>query len=264
MTEIMAACSSSASRKRRRLSEDTSLFKLDGSAFFIGLQNARHNFCDVSVCGTKGNPAQPAPWIPCHRNVLMARSGWFQRMLRSPMKESQQDTIQVHSVPHDILEQLIRYMYSFEISVDGGNALFLLQAADFLEMEQIVEVCKLVLKENLDTNNWRAIYRGAQHLSCTDVLKDCRAFALEHFTSISQSADFLDLDAAEVSQLVASDELNVEKEEQVATAVARWLAHSFEERLPHAVDIVGRIRVPLLTSDDIATLPDTPAGQHSQ
>ncbi|XP_055357246.1 kelch-like protein 5 [Paramacrobiotus metropolitanus] len=262
----MAGCarrSSPPARKRRRLFEDATPLRLDGSEFFRGLQDARHNFCDVSVRGADDPTQSESQWIPCHRIVLMAHSLWFRRMLLAPMKEAKQDTIQLHNVPHDILQQLVDYMYSCEISVDASNALLLLQAADMLELGQIVETCQTFLREHIDVTNCLTIYRGAQQLSCADLTKECHDFLLEHFPSFCHSMEFLELDAVEISKLIASDELNVEKEEQVVAAVVRWLDHSFEERQSHAAELAGLIRLDLLAANH-ASLPDTPAGNHFQ
>ncbi|XP_055348235.1 kelch-like protein 21 [Paramacrobiotus metropolitanus] len=260
----IAPCTSGSTRKRLRLSDNSTLPKLDGTEFLLGLQDARHDFCDVAVRGAV-DPEKPAEAIPCHRNVLMARSGWFRRMLRSQSKESQQNTIQLHNVPHDILQQLIDYMYSCEVSVSSSsNALLLLQAADLLEMRQIADICQLFLRKNLNLANWLSLYREAQQMSSTTLKEACQAFALEHFVSIAQSQDFLELDVAELKQLIASEELNAEKEQQVADAVVRWLGHSLPQRARCAVDLVRRIRTPLLAAEYLASLSDTPAGQHVQ
>ncbi|XP_055348026.1 kelch-like protein 3 [Paramacrobiotus metropolitanus] len=159
-------------------------------------------------------------------------------------------------------ETLVDCIYGFEIAVDADNALFLLKAADMLEMGQIVEACKSFLRANIDLTNWLTIWRGARQLSCRDLAEECLAFALEHFHCITPSEEFLDMDAAEIQQLIGSDELNVEKEEQVAAAVVRWLDRSPVTRLPHAADASRHIRAGLLTADYMASLPDTSTGQH--
>ncbi|XP_055347991.1 kelch-like protein diablo [Paramacrobiotus metropolitanus] len=220
MAECLRCITSS---QRHEPSESPSPLKLDGSAFLRGLHVARNDLCDVSLRGAD-DPFKPVQPIPCHRILLMAHSGWFRRMLLSPMKESRQDTIQLHSVPHDILQQLVGYMYSFKINVDAGNALFLLQAADMLEMEEIVKVCKGFLRANIDSTNCLTIYHG-------------------------------------VTQLINSDELNVEKEEQVVAAVVRWLDHSPAPRLQYLAEMARHLRVDFLTNDYLASLPGTPVGQ---
>ncbi|XP_055348031.1 kelch-like protein 3 [Paramacrobiotus metropolitanus] len=178
------------------------------------------------------------------------------------MKESKQDIIQLHNVPHDILQQLVDSMYSFEITVDAGNALLLLQAADMLEMEQIVEACKAFLKASIDSINCLTIYHGAQQLSFNDLAEECLAFALEHFKCVSSSEGFLCLDAIEVMQLIGSDRLNVEKEEHVAAAVVRWLDYAPKTRLPHVAEMARHPRTGMLMADYLASLPDTSTSRH--
>ncbi|XP_055351427.1 kelch repeat and BTB domain-containing protein 8-like [Paramacrobiotus metropolitanus] len=79
-----------------------------------------------------------------------------------------------------------------------------------------------------------------------------------------QTQEFLDMDAAELKQLIVSDELKAEKEEQVADAVVRCLDHSLQQRSRYAVKLVRCIRVSLLTAEYMASLPGTLVGQHVQ
>ncbi|XP_055351433.1 kelch-like protein 12 [Paramacrobiotus metropolitanus] len=258
-----ALSTSQPPRKRARRSDNAPSRELDGSEFFAGLQESRHDFYDISVRGAE-DPTKRIKSIPCHRNVLMARSGWFRTMLRSP-GGSQQATIHLPNVSHAIVKQLIDYMYSCKVSIGNmSNALLLLQAADLLEMGQIVQVCTDFLLKNMDLANWLTIFRGTRQLSDKRVAEACLVFALENFVKISYSHDFLDLDAAELKQFVVSNKLNVEKEEQVAAAVVRWLGHSLPQRSRFAVGLGKCIRLPYLTAEYRASLPDTPAGQHVQ
>ncbi|XP_055352565.1 kelch-like protein 38 [Paramacrobiotus metropolitanus] len=136
------------SRSRYAVSAAEIAVKLPVSEFAVGLEECRWSFCDVSVCG-KVDDSQKAEWISCHRIVLMARSALFRRMLSSPMQESKQDKIPLDGVTHNSLKQLISAMYSGEITVNGSNALYLLQAADYVGMQTVMEACKAFLLQNV-------------------------------------------------------------------------------------------------------------------
>ncbi|XP_055344484.1 kelch-like protein 18 [Paramacrobiotus metropolitanus] len=256
------------SRKRLRLPEDGATVSLDAYGLVQGLNDVRSELCDVELRGAPPSdaPAEPS-WIPCHRIVLMARSQFFRAMFRSEMMESQKKDLPLPNIPHSILEQIIGAMYGHPISLEGledSGAFALAQAADYLEIPQIVRACTTLLRTRLEVDNPRLeIYNEAVRLALVDLADECRALIGEHFIVMTLRGDLASLTSDAMIHLIRSDQLYVACEDQVADAVWRWLTvpDCAEQRHPLADELFQHLRLTLLSNGFLARLPEHPLAQ---
>ncbi|XP_055353291.1 kelch-like protein 3 [Paramacrobiotus metropolitanus] len=203
---------------------------------------------DVSLRGAD-DQSKPIQWIPCHRAVLAAQSTYFRSMFASQMKEAHEKQIQLKDIPHEILDQIVRYMYSSRISLEANYVLLLLESALFLEVIEIVGECQKFLKNIMNTGNWLTIQRTAEFLSCSDLINICDEFVVKNFSALSKCDDFLEINESKMVELIASDDLYAESEDEVADAVIRWLNSNPDQRLSHTGEILPLIRAPFLSAE---------------
>ena len=83
--------------------------------------------------------------------------------------------------------------------------------------------------------------------SCDELLVKAKEFIEKNFTSVCKKEEFLGLPAEKVEDIVASDELNVEKEELVYEAISTWAGHDMKSRRQHIGDLMAHLRFPLLS-----------------
>ncbi|XP_055335694.1 kelch-like protein diablo [Paramacrobiotus metropolitanus] len=198
--------------------------------------------CDVVLKGSE----ESAAGIPCHRVVLCAHSSYFRTMFTSEWKEKYQAEVQLKNIPGGPLSELVNFAYTMEISIHEQNVHNVLTAAIFLDIIPVAKMCWEFVEDHLDASSCLMIHCLAEKHKNGDLTEKAKAMVLRHFVPVSQSADFLLIDAQKVVELVASDALHVEKEDEVLQAVKRWFDHDPAGRKAHFSDILQFIRVTFL------------------
>lgn len=88
-------------------------------------------YCDLTLTTCSGRV------IPVHKNVLAAVSCYFKGLFRSEMKEVHESNVDFGVIDEGIVEELLNFIYSGEISITFDNAKSLLQASDYLLVEHL-------------------------------------------------------------------------------------------------------------------------------
>ncbi|KFP80871.1 Zinc finger and BTB domain-containing protein 8A [Acanthisitta chloris] len=107
-------------------------------------QRKQDLFCDCNILvGGKVFKA--------HRNVLFASSGYFKMLLSQSSKESSQPTIATFEVfSPETFVVILDFVYSGILSLTGQNVIEVMSAASYLQMTDILSVCKTFIQSSLD------------------------------------------------------------------------------------------------------------------
>lgn len=108
--------------------------------------------------------------IKCHKFVLL-RSDVFGAMLNSGMMETQEGIIEITDIDHNVLEELIRYLYCDEIPEINEMALDLMMAGDKYQIKDLVDSCAKHLMTHLTLENFSDVLITADLLNMKE-LKD--------------------------------------------------------------------------------------------
>ncbi|XP_005079542.1 zinc finger and BTB domain-containing protein 8A [Mesocricetus auratus] len=101
-------------------------------------------FCDCSIL-VEGKV------FKAHRNVLFASSGYFKMLLSQNSKEtSQPATATFQAFSPDTFTVILDFVYSGKLSLTGQNVIEVMSAASFLQMTDVISVCKTFIKSSLD------------------------------------------------------------------------------------------------------------------
>lgn len=175
-------------------------------------------FCDV-VLEVDGQ------FFPAHRCVLAANSQFFYTLFTSGMKDSNEKHIKLCSVSSSALSIILDFFYTRDIVINKDNADELLEAASFLLLNHVKNACAAIISVNLSINNCFSTKRLADRYALDDLKKRADAFMKEHFQSAKLEKEFYDLHPWELKELISSDSVRVEKEEEVFEAVLSWAKH---------------------------------------
>ncbi|XP_007669950.1 zinc finger and BTB domain-containing protein 8A isoform X2 [Ornithorhynchus anatinus] len=107
-------------------------------------QRRQDVFCDCSIL-VEGKV------FKAHRNVLFASSGYFKMLLSQSSKEtSQPTTATFQAFSPDTFTVILDFVYSGKLSLTGQNVIEVMSAASFLQMTDVISVCKTFIKSSLD------------------------------------------------------------------------------------------------------------------
>jgi len=93
--------------------------------------------------------------IPCHRNVLAARSEIFEAMLdpNNGMMENEAGEVKIKDFDVGTIKAIVSYMYTGEIKHNEENAEQILRAADKYRLEGLKKMIEITLIESLKIEN---------------------------------------------------------------------------------------------------------------
>ncbi|VDO53475.1 unnamed protein product [Onchocerca flexuosa] len=151
-------------------------------------------------------------------------------MFTADMAESQQEEIHLKGFEPDTLEQLISFSYTGSIRITAANVQSMMHAANFLQLNGIVDECSKFLKCRLHAQNVLGIRSFAMALGCVSLVLSADCFLHKHFLSVSQGEEYLALSVDDLIMILSRDELFVESEEQIFDACMRWVQHNPERK----------------------------------
>ncbi|KAG8451611.1 hypothetical protein GDO86_003706 [Hymenochirus boettgeri] len=109
-------------------------------------QRRRDLFCDCHIV-IEGQTFR------AHRNVLFASSGYFKMLLSQSCGEVGQPTTATFDVfSADTFKAILDFMYSGKLPISGQNVIEIMSAASYLQMTEVISVCKMFIKSSLDIN----------------------------------------------------------------------------------------------------------------
>ncbi|NXQ59351.1 ZBT8A protein, partial [Anthoscopus minutus] len=107
-------------------------------------QRRQDLFCDCNIL-VEGKV------FKAHRNVLFASSGYFKMLLSQSSKEtSQSTTATFQAFSPDTFTVILDFVYSGKLSLTGQNVIEVMSAASYLQMTDVISVCKTFIKSSLD------------------------------------------------------------------------------------------------------------------
>uniref|UniRef100_A0A8C0EJ05 Zinc finger and BTB domain containing 8A n=1 Tax=Bubo bubo TaxID=30461 RepID=A0A8C0EJ05_BUBBB len=107
-------------------------------------QRRQDLFCDCNIL-VEGKV------FKAHRNVLFASSGYFKMLLSQSSKEtSQPTTATFQAFSPDTFTVILDFVYSGKLSLTGQNVIEVMSAASYLQMTDVISVCKTFIKSSLD------------------------------------------------------------------------------------------------------------------
>lgn len=182
-----------------------------------------------------------------HRIVLSASSSYFQVMFSSGMAESHLDRVEIHGVNANVFQTILDFIYTGQVDVNESNVQQLLPASQMLQVDDIEVICCEFLKHELDSSNCVGIYLFSDAHSCSTLSKSALDFIHRNFVEVSKQDEFLQLSKSALLQLLESEELKIETEEQVFEAAMRWVLHDLSRGREALGQILERIRLPLIS-----------------
>lgn len=192
-------------------------------------------FCDV-ILEVEGRQ------LTTHRCVLAANSQFFYTMFSSGMKESNQKLLSLQSVCFNSMSLILDYFYTREIVISDENVLDLLNASSFLLVTPVKNACIQLLNKRLSSENCFSVLQVAEQFGADDLSKRANDFINSNFSIVVNSEEFVSISQKDLVHFIASDDIQVEKEEEVFEAVLKWVRHDEVNRVSVLPELLEYLR----------------------
>lgn len=199
----------------------------------------RKGLCDVTLQAEERQ-------FSAHRVILAAGSPYFNAMFTNNHRESFASSIDLNGIDAATLELLIDFIYTSSLDIREDNVQNLLAGAGLLQLASVVQACCLFLKSRVCADNCLGIAAFADLHGCNDLYKYAWTFAVEHFTVVVQTEEFLTTPAPLLTDLLKSEDIEIQSEEVVLDCVLLWLKHDSETRSDVIMSALEHVKLPLI------------------
>lgn len=186
----------------------------------------------------------------CHRAVLAACSRYFEAMFSNGLRESLDSDVNFRDSIHpEVLELLLDFAYTSRVIISEENAESLLEASDMLQFHDVRDAAAEFLEKNISPSNCLGMMLLSDAHQCRRLYEMSWRMCLLHFETLCKNEDFDNLSKDKLTELISSDELEIEDEQIVYNAIIQWVKFDLEKRVMHLPELLKNIRLALLQSE---------------
>ena len=189
-----------------------------------------------------------------HRCVLYAASDYFKALFTTDMQERDAKEIVLKDVSGTILNQLIHFCYTLQISIAEDNVEAILAAANFYGINKLVTMCCEFYQNHLEISNALAYLTMAHAYDLVDFREQTEKFVFRRFLEILEDASFIRLTAENLLELLKRNEIAVKSEEDIFNAAVKWIDEDQDGRKQHFPMLMDALRMSQL--DEKVFSPD--------
>lgn len=183
-----------------------------------------NKFCDVVLIA--GNKRFPA-----HKAVLCTAGGYFSAVFDHDLKEKYAQEIELSTICPSIMDVVLNYIYTGEMTLDDlQTSQNVLIASDYLSLTHLRDAAMEHMKAFLTTSNFLQTLNFADRYNFAELSSIVCLYVQCNFTAIVKEKQHLDFTVEQLIKVLKSDDLIVEKEEDVFDSVVQWIKHHPEQK----------------------------------
>ncbi|CAL8090238.1 unnamed protein product [Calicophoron daubneyi] len=186
---------------------------------------------------------------------LAEQSMYFERLLRY---HKGRGYIRLPEFLNSGFTSVLEYIRKGKTDINPENVYHIFIAADYLLVPKLKQECANLLKEVAnDPSTAISLWLNCRTLYWPEVGTMAFEKILENFESVWPTADFQQLEAADVWSILREDGLNCKREKSVFEAIQSWINLSPKNRLQYALDMLLCIRIGMLSPSNLEMIKNT-------
>lgn len=168
--------------------------------------------------------------LQAHRVVLASVSEYFRAMFADHMKESRQQDVSMDGITGRGIRLLINYAYTASIELNLENIIDVLSAANYVQMDAVVDECSNYLQTQIDIDNCVDLITIAETFSLKKLQRQCYRFICLHLQEFAATNEMNRLDCEQLQRLLTCDFPVNCTETTVLQIILNWLKTKQSDR----------------------------------
>ena len=209
--------------------------------------------CDVNLV-VEDDKGKLMMSVSAHKVILAASIPYFRSMFTSDMLESSQKDVSLKGVDDIGLKAIVDFVYSGKVGMTEANVQGMLSTASFLGLQNIVEACAKFMIQHLSSSDCLRMREFGRFFDLHNLLSAANKYAEQNFVLVWKEEDFLGLSVEDVEEFVSNDQITVDSEEDIYTAVTRWINHDKDNREIHVERLYNHVRFPVMDKDFVESV----------
>ena len=188
--------------------------------------------------------------IPANRLILSCYSKVFDRMFKTNMREQNEHIVNLtaDSVDGFSARKLINFMYSGTITINKDNALLLLAASDYLQIDEVKKACVEFLESILSLANCHRFLVIADLYRLESLQKQIYNLISRNFDDFIASDNFKTFTENVLSSCIFQLNRIQVKETSVFKAILTWTKYEEHIRKGNFPELFGLVNLNKLTT----------------
>ena len=192
--------------------------------------------------------------LKAHRKVLSEASPFFEKLLDSDMKESNEGVVRLKMFTESVMRKTLGFIYTGNVQIlNEDDARDVIVIADYLFLLTLKTLAAQALQQKLNASNCISIFRFAYEYRCEELVFKAKNFLLANFTELfaANREDFLEMSSEELIMLISSDELPVKVEKDVFGIILAWINHDRNMRKNCFTELFRHVRLVCISRDSL-------------
>ena len=205
-----------------------------------------------------------------HRRVLSEASPFFERLLKSDMKESIEGVIHLEMTNEQCLGDILEFIYTGHVQISAAEengAQDLIIMSDYLVLPRLKTVAGKHLVKDLKISNSVSFYQFGVKYQCDELIFETRNFIHANFMHVAQTEEFLSLSCEEIKMWISNDNISVTAEEDVFKVILRWVNRNKLVRKKYFPELFSEVRLVYVSREflysDVMTSEFVISDEHS-
>ena len=192
--------------------------------------------------------------FPANRMVLSCYSKFFEKTFQVEMKEKYENSVTFHNISTKSMQTIIKFIYTGKITIDNGNVMDLLSAADYLLMDDVKQYCFEFLASALNTENCVEILSKAQLYENYSLKSNAFTYISDNFANIIEANTLNDLHFKDIISCLKNIDRKKISEQLMYQTIINWTKHDEFSRKNDFVELFQLLKLDKLPHDFFMTV----------
>ena len=155
-----------------------------------------------------------------HKILLAANSMYFLKLF---LHDAGTALTVIDHISATGISEILNYIYTARLKISIDNVQQILEAANYFQIESVIEACLIFLESELDVENCVDILIIAENFGIAALREKILTFISSNISKVATGVDFFRLDCLQIERLLSSD-LTVDCEEKIMLKIILiWL-----------------------------------------